>query len=963
MKLSLLTIAMWLTNSLHVKEISSCNITMSPKSNLVDLGSRVSLTYQVCSSTNFINFYHNGSHVASYAFGESSVVNKSLYHLTYDAVESTFNLTIMNFTRSSVGNYSCSIPYTTNNASLTLEHSVPVTFVTLTPATPTISVLQNITTNVIKCISSEGRPKPSITWYLDKNTPSDYTDDLNLTLLSFSETIRYVTMSTLTITATMADHGSSIYCKVSNGYGHITSNARLNINVLVVPSRPTILHKSVIIGDNISVTLNSTVPLECNSSGNPTPNISWLLSNGSVINKTLIELKWENRVNTDMITCMATSVMKPAYGTTQTHSNTTDLRINILYSPSTPTCSIGDKFITVNTIRAIKNEPININCTSKSNPPPTSYSWTLPGGIKQDGQQLSIPRVLLEGPYTLDVNNVINSTLPPQVIIGHANVIFTLDILFPVAVHNIENKTVLRNQALSATCPYTLGNPPETNFTWIHVNTSRVVGREQRLALPNMQTTDEGLYKCRVNTTMTPTGCCALPAYDETIFYVDVQYAADITRFYASGFEHSQTITVNENETVILYCDSEGDPLPSMLLINNTRGENDLLSGKYYNTISAYIPHARCEYDMGIYQCRANNTHNKVRQVREIEIKIKCAPRSSPFMPPAPKVWTKINSSVILTYTIMAYPPPSSSSAFVWRKKVNEDWFIVNDTSKRHIQISQDRLQTNLSIFQVHADDFTNYTVKVNNDIGTTEQTFVIQTKEEPAIPEHFRVSEDPVTDNTVIVEWKPAFNGGENQWFVIGYKQETGKNWTYKTKLENITRIAIEGLVAGTSYQFKMYAENSVGRSQQTIVLTLVTRAAKADNGSSSPVGAAVGVAVGGILMIVICIILWKCRNTFTFKRKPDASAPYDDLFKGQTNVLAVNTSSEYEECRVESQQRDQYETLAETSFHVYSAISRIGTEGISIFNRESVASDNDCAVGRKDRSYVNLVLSKTEN
>ncbi|KAH3813802.1 hypothetical protein DPMN_142271 [Dreissena polymorpha] len=106
------------------------------------------------------------------------------------------------------------------------------------------------------------------------------------------------------------------------------------------------------------------------------------------------------------------------------------------------------------------------------------------------------------------------------------------------------------------------------------------------------------------------------------------------------------------------------------------------------------------------------------------------------------------------------------------------------------------------------------------------------------------------------------------------------------------------------------MYAENSVGRSQETIVLTLVTRAAKADNGSSSPVGAAVGGAVG----------------------KPDASAPYDDLFKGQTNVSAVNTSSEYEACRVESQQRDKYETLAETSFHVYSAISRIGTEGISV-------------------------------
>ncbi|KAH3813787.1 nephrin-like [Dreissena polymorpha] len=962
MRLWFLTMAMWATNCRYIKEICSCNVTLSAKTNLIDLGSRISLTCQVCPSTVAIDFRHNGSHVAYYVFGELSVVNNSLYSVTYDTETGMFNLTIINFTHSSVGNYSCSISYTTNMSSLTLVLSVPVTFVTLIPAIPTISVLQKVPISVIKCISSAGRPTPAITWYLDKNTPSDNTNDVNITATSSSQTTGDVTTSTLTITATVEDHGSSIYCRVSNGYGHIISNARLNINVLVVPSRPTILHKSVIIGDNISVTLNSTASLECNSSGNPTPNISWLLSNGSVINNTLIELKWDNRVNTDMITCRASNVMKPTYGTTQTRSNTTALWINILYSPLPPTCSIGDKIITVNTIRAITNEPMNMYCTSKSSPPPTSYSWTLPGGIKQDGQQLTIPIVLSNGHFTLDVNNIMNSTLLPQVITGHVNVIFTLDILFPVTVHNIENKTVLRNQALSATCPYTLGNPPETNFTWTHVNTYRVVGRQQSLSLTNIQTTDEGFYKCRVNNTMTPTGCCALPAYDETIFYVDVQYAAEITRFYASGFENSQIITVNENETVLLYCDSEGDPLPSMLLINNTRGENDLLSGKYYNTISAYIPHARCEYDMGIYQCRANNTHNKIQQVRAIEVKIKCAPRSSPFMPPAPKVMTKINSSLILTYTIVAYPPPSTSSAFVWRKKVNEDWFVVNDSRRLHIQISQNRLQTNLSIFQVQADDFTNYTVKVNNDIGTTEQTFVILVNEEPATPEQFRVSEDPVKDSSVIVEWKPGFNGGEIQWFVIGYKQETGKKWTYKTILDHIIRIAIEGLVAGTAYQFKMYAENSVGRSDETIVLTLVTRA-KADNGSSSPVGAAVGGAVGGTLVIVICIVLWKCRNSITLKRNPDAGAPYDDLFKGHTNVSAVNTSSKYEEYRIESHHINQYETLAETSFHQYSVISSGDTEGISVLNRESEASDNDCAVRREDKVYVNLVLSKTEN
>ncbi|XP_052215965.1 hemicentin-2-like [Dreissena polymorpha] len=431
MRLSSLIIVMLVTHSRYVKEISSCSIMLSAITNLVELGSSILLTCQICPSTTAINFNHNSSNIAFSILvtGEMGVVNKSLYNLTYETETRKLNLIIINFKRSSVGNYSCFNPYTTDISSLTLEHSVPVTFVTLTPAIPTISVLQNVPISDIKCTSSEGRPTPAITWYLDKNTPSNDTNYVNVTLNSRSETTGDVTTSTLTITPTVEDHGASLYCKVTNGYGQIISKARLFIDVLVVPSRPIILHKSVIVSDNISVILNRSVSLECNSSGYPTPTISWVLSNGSVMNNKYMELKWENRVNTDTITCRATSVMQPTYGIMTTHYNTTDLLINILYSPSIPTCSIGDKLITENAIRAIKNEPLNINCTSKSNPPPTSYSWTLPDGLKQDGQQLKIQRVLSNGPYALDVNNVMHSTFSPQVITGNANSIFTLDIL------------------------------------------------------------------------------------------------------------------------------------------------------------------------------------------------------------------------------------------------------------------------------------------------------------------------------------------------------------------------------------------------------------------------------------------------------------------------------------------------------------------------------------------------------
>ncbi|KAH3814016.1 nephrin-like [Dreissena polymorpha] len=646
--------------------------------------------------------------------------------------------------------------------------------------------------------------------------------------------------------------------------------------------------------------------------------------------------------------------MQPTNQSPITQYSSTGTVVNILHPPSIPKCAIGNYSIAFSTIRAVKNEPLTVNCTSQSNPPPMSYTWTLPAGVKQYGQQLTIPQVVSSGNYTLDVNNAMNATFEPHVIAGHANIILTHHVLYPVSIRSIANTTVLLNQALSVMCPYTPGNPLETSFTWIHVTTSREVGRGQNLALPNMHISDEGLYKCKVNNTMTPTGCCAQQAYDETMFYVDIQYAANIRRFYATGFENAPHFTVNESQTVILHCDSEGDPLASMLLINNTRGEQNVLIEKYSNTISVSIPNARCEYDMGAYQCRANNTHNKEQPVREIEIKIRCSPRPSPFMPPVPMVWTKSNSSVILTYTIVAYPPPSASDAFVWRKQVNDKWLAINDTSRLHSHISDNRLQTNLSIFNVQEDDFATYMIKVNNDVGATEHTFVIQAKEKPAMPKQFSVVEELVTDRSVTVEWIPGFNGGEYQLFVIEYKQQTIEYWLYKNVSELISRISIDGLESGTSYQFKMYAENSIGSSGETDVITFLTRA-KTDHEANPSVGAAVGGAVGGTLVIVILVVLWKCRNKF--KRNPDAGAHYDDLFKGQTNVSAPNTSSEYAEYKVESHHINQYETLAETSFHQYSVISSGDTEGISVLNRESEVPDNDCAVGREDRFYVNLV------
>ncbi|KAH3811398.1 hypothetical protein DPMN_139808 [Dreissena polymorpha] len=84
----------------------------------------------------------------------------------------------------------------------------------------------------MRCESSVGRPAPSITWYLDNRTPSDFSDDVNLTGYSRSLSVSDVTTSSLTLTPTSKHNGARIYCNVSNEYGQIMSNRTLQINVL-----------------------------------------------------------------------------------------------------------------------------------------------------------------------------------------------------------------------------------------------------------------------------------------------------------------------------------------------------------------------------------------------------------------------------------------------------------------------------------------------------------------------------------------------------------------------------------------------------------------------------------------------------------------------------------------------------------------------------------------------------------
>ncbi|KAH3814014.1 hypothetical protein DPMN_142490 [Dreissena polymorpha] len=120
--------------------------------------------------------------------------------------------------------------------------------------------------------------------------------------------------------------------------------------------------------------------------------------------------------------------------------------------------------------------------------------------------------------------------------------------------------------------------------------------------------------------------------------------------------------------------------------------------------------------DEGYYKRKVNTTMNptvcatqEAYDETTFYADVQCSPRSLPFSAPVATVYRRINETAILSFTVVAYPPTIDASAYDWRKQVDSEWKSLHNNSRFQMSISNDRLQTNLSISQLQIDNFTNF--------------------------------------------------------------------------------------------------------------------------------------------------------------------------------------------------------------------------------------------------------------
>ncbi|KAH3811021.1 hemicentin-1-like isoform X2 [Dreissena polymorpha] len=849
---------------------------------------------------------------------------------------------------------------------LTFDLIIPLQSVTLFPNTMITYPVHNVT-SIYLCITSMSKPASTIHWF---------EDNVNITNMSTYAYNNYVATSKLSfIPKTHARRKLS--CIANQLYEHTnrTMYTETELYVQFAVFEPKISLNRTELSDQVTLLEKRHVEFECSTSGYPLPAYQWMHAQG-VTNGTIFAFQVNRTFTGENVSCFAINTFYALNGNTtaQTSSSVKTTQLNVLYHASI-TFAINDTSEaspTDNSISVLRGSSISIVCESDAHPP-AMVSWI---GKQTNSSTLRITNIQQDEKWTCQASNTINETYFG---ISEKSITKTLfiTVLYPPTVQRFQNRSTVMNATFTVRCNLSsVGNPVANNFTWLRIKNYTTVGSEQVLVINNVARTDEGIYKCIASNTMQPSGNVSTQGYGESQFYLNVQYGARIQTFHANS--STNDILVDQYTSVIFVCEADGNPAPIINIVNTTAGGEIILAEKLGYVVTFPTHPVGCEYDVGIYKCQAHNIHTSALEEHAINVLVKCSPRSSPLSPPITTLYKAPSDSVVLTFTFKAYPKPNVSD-ITWSKRVGDRWAALSEETKYQISVSADTMQTNLTINYLDINDFSQYQVKVANILGSTTEVFYIHLRAKPDKPTSFRIKDGSITHNSLTVEWIPGDTGGANPWFVIRYRAALIPNWTDKRVPPTLqTSYTVEDLIPRTNYELKMFAENIVGKSGETSIVTALTLQDNKASPSTSSTIILVGAVVGGVVVgcVIAAIVVWRLRINMANKDEQDKGGDYADLVRPKSDIEKERSEDKkyesidgdkqydelgparsnqkrrqadnagYESVHLENNDSGSYVTLTEKAAHV--------PEYSTVVKRTVLASQSNAAFEKNDESPV---------
>ncbi|XP_063796284.1 hemicentin-1 isoform X2 [Pseudophryne corroboree] len=472
------------------------------------------------------------------------------------------NLKIVMVTQEDVGTYTCIAqnPAGTALGRIKLKvHEPPV----IKPHQKEYTVV--VDKSVTMLCEAHGSPAPEIGWHKD-GAP-----------LAKSPGQRIIGTGGLQIAFAHPDDAGQYMCTAENVAGTISSS--MNLSVLIPPQ---ILKNS----KELSVTHSSQIIISCTAYGNPAPEISWMKGNVLITDKTgkqavlkSGEFVLHNAEHDDVgnYTCMANNVAGTDFHT---------VVLTIHYRPSFTELPTN---VSLN-----EGEKLQLSCKATGSPLP-QITWAnkdriiiAPAGRSKLLNDLVIERVSKQdaGTYTCIAENIVAA-------INTTVYVFVKDPPVIVEIHNA-NQSVPLGSSIILHC--TVRGNPTPKIEWSKKGNGILFNRRFKqfqngsLAIYNTVNEDAGDYTC------VATNDAGVTGHTVTL---SLQKLPIIT-------VHPINTTVNAGATVVLDCQSEGEPKPDIYwarLSHPISGDNRLtvLPNNSLQIVAA------SKEDTSVYECRATN--------------------------------------------------------------------------------------------------------------------------------------------------------------------------------------------------------------------------------------------------------------------------------------------------------------------------------------------------------------------
>ncbi|OXB73440.1 UNVERIFIED_CONTAM: hypothetical protein H355_015168, partial [Colinus virginianus] len=343
---------------------------------------------------------------------------------------------------------------------------------------------------------AEGTPPPQIMWIMP--------DNIFLTAPYYGSRIVVHKNGTLEIRNLRPSDTADFICVARNDWGESMLVVRLE--VLEMLRRPMFKNP---FNEKIIAKPGKTTILNCSVDGNPPPDVSWMLPNGTWFSKGTWTSEFLPGSNGTLTIHNPSRDKAGKYRCAAKNQVGYIEKLIILEVAQKPTILVHPK----GPVRGVSGEPLSLHCLSDGSPKP-STAWTLPGGHVLDRPQINGRYILLEngtlvvraatihdrGNYVCKAHNHAgdSSVTVPVTIVAYPPRITGRP---PQTIHTVPGATV----QLSCTA---LGIP-KPEITWelpdhtvlSTANRGRASGREVlhpqgTLLIHSPRPSDSGTYKC-----------------------------------------------------------------------------------------------------------------------------------------------------------------------------------------------------------------------------------------------------------------------------------------------------------------------------------------------------------------------------------------------------------------------------------------------------------------------------------